>query len=381
MSIQNEIGITGNCLLNHSTGSSTNRADVNMNNDTPDEVNYICDRSSGDISNGGDEDDYFYTTSDICVFTSNGITRRAAINADFVPSNINISWLPICTTTSMCGASQSYVGGGSTITVNYFGDNFGIFKLHATGTFLPVIPTLTTDAKLGKYWQFTATTNDFIVVTQANIQIQLKFIKTGFYYFPDMAGCSTLLNLGNAGSTSTSFLFKTSHFTSRAAATTNFMSSEMQTLNTSKVNMRTDSKSDTTAMATSDKMTLFKDPTTAMTTTDMMTLFGDPTANVELPISRMVSLIEAQIQVSTTIERHRTILNRTQSVGTVLFAQQTIPFAFRLQMVVRLMFSILLLTHLILKTPFWRAVKRMMKREKTSSFKESTSAPEYSSNK
>jgi hypothetical protein len=51
----------------------------------------------------------------------------------------------------------------------------------------------------GKYWHFTAASNDFLVVSNGAIQYHLKFNDDGFYYFEDMSYCaSALVILGNS---------------------------------------------------------------------------------------------------------------------------------------------------------------------------------------
>ena len=201
MSSQNPIGFTSNCLLNQPAGSPFSRSRT-FNNNLVSAVKWRCDYDVP-LNSGQSTIEYFYNNGAVCSITNTNTNtvRIALFKNNILPSPFYASWVPICTTVSMCSASLLYVGGGSTLLINYFGDQYTIYKMDSNLNFPVVSKNLIVDGSLGTYWQFSVSTNDFIVVVTGTTQYQLKFIESGFYYFSDMSSCGANLNLGSSSTT------------------------------------------------------------------------------------------------------------------------------------------------------------------------------------
>ena len=219
MSSQTNVGIISNCLLNKAVTSGSGL--YSFRNDLAFDVEFDADHTDS-VRSGQNHLESFHNTNLCTVTNTDTGTVRIWIMDDNLPHDFYASWMPICTVTSMCNGSQSYIAGGTSLTIKYFGDQYTIYKLDATGTFSVVSKSLITNASLGKYWQFTATTNDFVVVSTGTSQVQLKFVETGFYYFPDMSTCSNAVWLG-AKTTTTSKLSTTTVATSSSKSQTTTM--------------------------------------------------------------------------------------------------------------------------------------------------------------
>ena len=197
MSIQNQIGITSNCLSDKPSGIIMTSKSTQIKNDISSSVSYSC-MSVGTLDPDENQSDHISSTSEPCVITNANTSsiRRVTLNSTKVLNQIKVSWLPICTTVQMCNASQTYISGGSSLRIMYFGDQFTIYKLGPSGL-NSVSKFLITDQDLGKFWQFDVTTNDFVVIVNGITQYQLKFIESGFYYFQDMMECGNKVYSGN----------------------------------------------------------------------------------------------------------------------------------------------------------------------------------------
>ena len=202
MSLQIDVGITPNCLQNQLVQTISTFPQM-FHNDLANIVTFDIGSGANSVQSGqhklggGSQSNLGIVTN-----TLNNSKRIAILARYSGPHDFYASWFPICTVTSMCNSSQSYVGGGSAMTIKYYGDQFTIYKLVNTGIFSSILPTLITDSDLGKYWQFSATANDFIVVVSGATQFQLQFIESGFYYFPDMSVCENQVWLGSMPATS-----------------------------------------------------------------------------------------------------------------------------------------------------------------------------------
>ena len=190
MSIQNSIGIISNCL-NNKVGIPSGSGTRSFTNGTPD--NMSGSTQSGNLNfgpgTGGIAGIVPSTSAWTFVGSPSNSVRTVVFDAANLRTITHVSWMPICHPTDMCNGSTTYVSGGTVRTITYFGDQFTIYKLNSLGIFELVTPSLITDAILGKYWRFTATSNDFVVVSSGNIQYHLQFKDNGFYYFQDMSNC------------------------------------------------------------------------------------------------------------------------------------------------------------------------------------------------